>query len=215
MPHVRAALLLPALVVVVALIPVADGAAAAPHRPAVSRLVADTYVDAVDNRFEPTVPRVPRGGQVVFDFVGPVEHHAAADSLLRLYDSGSVAPGGASTSYTFVAAGVYPFTCVFHIAEGMTGRIHVPMRATPTKGSLKRTYTLTWASAEATVGFSYDVRLKRPDHVWRSWRSAVSVRKATYRPHAGKGVYRFQARLRRSDTGDVSLWSDAVTITVG
>ena len=179
------------------------------------RLAPDTHVQALDTRFNPTVPRVPRGGTVVFDFVGPVQHHAASDDLLGLYDSGNVAAGGPSTSYTFVAAGVYPFTCVLHIDQGMAGRIHVPMQATPAKGPLKRTYTLTWASAEATYGFAYDVRVKRPGHAWTGWRSSVIVRKDTYQPHAGTGVYRFQARLRRTDTGDVSLWSDAVTITVG
>jgi plastocyanin len=211
MPRRRVALILSALAVAV-FVPTAGNAAPAPFTPA--RAVADTQIDATDNRFEPTVPQVPRGGTVVFNFVGP-SSHLATDTLLGLYDSGLVPGGGPSTSYTFTAAGVYPFNCFLHIEDGMTGRIHVPMQATPSKGSLKRTYTLTWASAEAAPGFAYDVRLKRPGHTWSDWRSSVTIRKGTYQPHAGKGVYRFQARLRRTDTGDTSLWSDAVSITVG
>ncbi len=154
----------------------------------------------------------------MFDFTGPVDHHQAKDTRLNLYDSPPVEPSGPSFRYTFTAAGVYPFECQLHLDVGMTGRIHVPMRAAPKRGSLRRVYTLTWASVDASAGFAYDVRIKRPRHGWRGWRSEVEVRKATYRPHAGKGVYRFEARLRRtgtSDTGAPSLWSDAVSISVG
>ncbi len=174
-----------------------------------------THVAASDDRFEPTVPRVPRGGTVVFDFTGPVNHHEATDTRLDLYDTDPVAPGGPSFPYTFTAAGVYPFVCPLHLDVGMTGRIHVPMQAAPKRGSLRRVYTLTWASASASAGFAYDVRVKRPKRGWRGWRSGVTGAEATYRPHAGKGMYRFEARLRRTDTGDASLWSDAVSISVG
>jgi len=214
----RITLALFALVVLAALVP-SDARAAGAPRGSLSRIrpriVADTHVQAVDDRFEPTVPQVPRGGTVVFDFVGPINHHAAADSLLGLYDSGSVAAGGPSTSYTFVAAGIYPFTCVFHILEGMTGRIHVPMQAAPAKGSLQRRFTITWASASAQAGFVYDVRLKRPGRPWMLWRSGIKVPTNAFRPHAGTGGYRFAARLRRSDTDAASLWSDDVSIAVG
>lgn len=216
MPSRRVASILPALVLVAASIPAT--AVAGPKvvaQPRQARLVLDTHVDAQDDRFDPTVPRVPRGGAVVFDFVGPSHQHRANDTLLDLYDSGLVSAGGPSVSYTFVAAGVYPFTCDIHADIGMTGRIHVPVSASPAEGSLKRTFTITWASAPAGYGFAYDVRLKRPGRDWIDWRSAVGARNGTFRPHSGKGDYRFEGRLRRTDTGAVSLWSDAATITVG
>ena len=219
MPSRRVAWILPTLVLVAASIPAAAVAfPAALERPVSARqarLVPDTQVDAQDNRFDPTVPRVPRGGAVVFDFVGPSNQHRANDSSLDLYDSGLVSPGGPSLTYTFVAAGVYPFTCDIHADMGMTGRIHVPVSANPAKGPLKRTFTITWASAAAADGFAYDVRLKRPGRDWIDWKSAVSARNGTFQPHAGKGDYRFEGRLRRTDTDAVSLWSDAATITVG
>ena len=171
------------------------------------------HVEVVDYRFDPATVAVGRGGTVVFDFVGPAHHTATDSSGLDLYDSGSVGAGGPSTWFTFNAAGVYPFVCTPH--TGMGGRVEVPMRVAPRSGGLHRTFTITWASADATGNHVYDVRVRRPGKTWKAWRSGVAMRTDSFLPRAGEGRYRFRARMRDVVTGEASRWSAAVSIRVG
>ena len=171
------------------------------------------HVEVVDYRFDPATVGVARGGTVVFDFVGPAHHTATDNSGLDLYDSGSVGAGGPSTWFTFEAAGVYAFVCTPH--TGMGGRVEVPMRAAPRTGGLHRTFTITWASADASGDHVYDVRLRRPGKPWKVWRSGVTMPSDSFVPGAGAGRYRFRARMRDAVSGEASRWSSAVSIRVG
>ena len=121
--------------------------------------------------------------------------------------------GGPSTWFTFEAAGVYSFVCTPH--TGMGGRVEVPMRAAPRSGGLHRTFTITWASADATGDHVYDVRMRRPGKPWKVWRSGVTMRSDSFLPGAGPGRYRFRARMRDVVSGEASRWSAAVSIRVG
>jgi plastocyanin len=171
------------------------------------------HVEVVDYRFDPATVAVGRGGTVVFDFVGPAHHTATDSSGLQLYDSGSVGAGGPRTWFTFEAAGIYSFVCTPH--TGMGGRVEVPMRAAPRSGGLHRTFTIRWASADATGDLVYDVRVRRPGKPWKLWRSGVTMRSDSFLPGAGTGRYRFRARMRDAVTGEASRWSAAVAIRVG
>ena len=97
---------------------------------------ADVHVDVGEYFFAPSTAEVARGGTVVFDFVGGVTHTATDASGLDLYDSGNVAGGGPSFSYTFVAAGEYRFVCSPHPFMG--GRVRVPVRVAPARGDRPR-----------------------------------------------------------------------------
>jgi plastocyanin len=98
-----------------------------------SRDAADAaHVQVHDRYFSPTTVAVPRGGTVVFDFVGDGHHTATDASGLELYDSGLVDGGGPSVSAVFAAAGAYRFTCTPHPSMG--GRVEVPVRAAPASG---------------------------------------------------------------------------------
>ncbi len=171
------------------------------------------HVAVTDFLFDPATVPVGRGGSVVFDFVGPAHHTATDSSGLELYDSGSVGPGGSSTWFTFEAAGVYSFVCTPH--EGMGGRVSVPMRVAPISGGVHRTFTVTWASANAAGARVYDVQVRRPGATWVSWRAGVTASTHDFTPRDGKGRYRFRARLRDVGLGRASRWSAAVTIRVG
>jgi len=171
------------------------------------------HVEVVDFRFDPATVAVGRGSTVVFDFVGPAHHTATDSSGLQLYDSGSVGAGEPSTWFTFEAAGVYAFVCTPHI--GMGGRVEVPMRAAPRSGGSHRTFTITWASADASGNHVYDVRLRRPGKPWKVWRSGVTMGADSFTPGAGAGRYRFRARMRDVGSGEASRWSAAVSIRVG
>jgi hypothetical protein len=164
-----------------------------------------------DDLFDPTTVPVHRGGTVVFDYVG-LQHHTATDSSgLDLYDSGVVNGGDPSTWFSFTGAGVYHFTCTLH--PWMGGRVEVPVRAAPSRGSLNRRFTITWGSAAPPAGLVYDVQIKRPGGDWKSWRDGVLGMSKAFRPDRGTGTYHFRGRMRNA-TGDTSMWSLGAQIRV-
>ncbi|MDH5314032.1 MAG: plastocyanin/azurin family copper-binding protein [Actinomycetota bacterium] len=171
------------------------------------------HVEVGDFYFDPATVPVKRGGSVVFDYVGPAHHTATDNSGLELYDSGSVGAGEPSTWFTFEAAGTYAFICTPHPFMG--GRVSVPMRAAPRTGGVHKRFTLTWASASATGDHVYDVQIRKPGKAWTSWRRGVTMRGDSFTPNAGKGRYRFRARMRDVALGERSRWSAAVAIRVG
>ncbi|MFI5392494.1 MAG: plastocyanin/azurin family copper-binding protein [Myxococcota bacterium] len=171
----------------------------------------EVHVEVADFSFAPTTVALGRGQTVVFDFVGPSHHTATDSSGMGLYDSGSVGAGGPSTSYTFPAAGVYRFTCTPH--PGMGGRVAIPMRVSPASGGLHRTFHVTWAATVAPEGFVYDVQIQKPGRDWADWRNGVVGRKTSFTPNAGKGKYRFRARMRSLDGGE-AFWSAEAVMKV-
>ena len=175
-----------------------------PGIPTPIRTVSETHVEVTDRFFTPTTVPVPRGGTVVFDFVGQDHHTATDDSGMDLYDSGLVDGGGSSFSHTFEAAGAYRFTCTPHPSMG--GRVEVPIRAAPARGRTHDRFVVTWASAAPDDGFVQDVQIRRPGRGWEMWRVGTRARSGSFRPDRGTGVYRFRARLR-NDAGDASFWS--------
>lgn len=173
--------------------------------------VDGTHVEVHDQYFSPTTVPVPRGGTVVFDFVGEGHHTATDHSGLDLYDSGLVDGSGPSMSVDFPAAGAYRFTCTPHPFMG--GRVEVPLRVTPRNGDLGDRFTVTWASAPPPEGLVQVIQIRRPGGIWRVWRDGVAGTSRVFRPDAGAGVYRFRARLR-DGAGSAALWSPEATATV-
>jgi plastocyanin len=196
----------------VALLSASGVPAAASAQPPAASAVTEVHIAAFDNYYVPSSPVVPRGGTVVFDFdTAHIHHSATDDSGLELYDSGDVAGGGPSFSYTFAAAGVYPFYCFFH--PEMRGRVRVPMRIAPARGTKGKTFTLTWASADASAGYGYDVQIHRPGAAWTAFQSTTTTPSTTITPHV-RGTFRFRARLHDTTKGITSDWSDVVLLKV-
>jgi plastocyanin len=173
---------------------------------------ADLHVDVGEYFFAPSTAEVARGGTVVFDFVGGVTHTATDASGLDLYDSGNVAGGGPSFSYTFVAAGEYRFVCSPHPFMG--GRVRVPVRVAPARGDRRGSFTVVWAAAAAAGTHVHDVQIRRPGERWSMWRRGRVHRSAAFVPDAGPGRYRFRARLRDVGLGESSRWSPAASIRI-
>jgi plastocyanin len=203
-------------VLAVATFVVAAGAPASVARAADDRAgpvaAADVHVDVGEYFFAPGTAEVARGGTVVFDFVGGVTHTATDASGLDLYDSGNVPGGGPSFSYTFVAAGEYRFVCSPHPFMG--GRVRVPVRAAPARGGRRDSFTVVWAAAAAVGNHVHDVQIRRPGERWSMWRRGRVHRSAPFVPDAGRGRYRFRARVRDVGLGESSRWSPATTIRV-
>jgi hypothetical protein len=169
-------------------------------------------VEVSDDGFTPSTVDVSRGGTLIFDHLGPSDHTATDATGMVLYDSGSVDGTSPPTWYTFEAAGVYPFTCMLH--PWMTGRARVPIRAAPASGPPAKRRTVTWAAGIAPDGFVYDVQIRRPGRSWTSWKRGVTTASARFTPDAGRGTYRFRARLREVDVAE-SRWSPPVAIHAG
>ncbi len=172
---------------------------------------AEVHVDALDDHFLPSLVSVKRGGTVVWDFTGLRTHSATDESGLDLYDSGLVAPGGSSFSFTFESAGTYRFVCTLH--EGMDGRISVPMRASPKEGSIDETFTVRWSKTDASPGFVFDVRIRVKKGVWQIWQDGVTFANAVFHPGV-VGKVRFAGRLRSLSSGATSEWSEPIPIRV-
>lgn len=170
------------------------------------------HVEVRDDYFLPAAVDIPRGGTIVFDHLGPSHHTATDGTGMGLYDSGSVDETSPPTWYTFEAAGMYRFVCVFH--AHMSGRAYVPVRAAPATGRASRPRTITWATGPAPDGFVYDVQIRRPGAGWTPWRMRVVKRAASFRADAGTGRYRFRARLHESGVA-ASGWSRPAMIEVG
>ncbi len=202
------------LALATAMVLVAIPASAAPparEAGALSGPAADaTHVEVHDGTFSPTTVPIPRGGTVIFDFVGD-DHHTATDaSGLHLYDSGLVDGKGTSISFAFQAAGAYRFTCTPHPTMG--GRVEVPVRAAPRRGNVGDDFTVTWAAAPPAEGFVQDVQVRAPGARWTTWRDGVVGTGRAFRPRDA-GVYRFRARLRDASAAS-SAWSAPADITV-
>ena len=109
----------------------------------------------------------------------------------------------ATFSRRFYSAGTFGYHCAIH--PSMTGRIRVPMQATPRTGG----GVLVWALASGT----FDVQIERPGSTtWRPFRTGTTARGTTFlTTHAGR--YHFRSR-RHGPLGD-SGWSPAVSLLVG
>ncbi|MBI2906851.1 MAG: cupredoxin domain-containing protein [Chloroflexi bacterium] len=101
---------------------VLPGAVAAPQAQQAS-------VSLVDNRMEPQNLTVTVGTRVTWTNNGALPHTVTSDT--GLFNSGTLT-AGQTFSYTFNAAGAFPYNCNFHRAGGMVGTITVQAAPQPT-----------------------------------------------------------------------------------
>ena len=98
----------------------------------------------------------------------------------------------------------------------MTGRLRVPILATPGTARLGTTFAIRWAAPSAALptGRVFDVQRRRPGTTtYAAWRSGVTSKAANLTP-TRRGTYAFRARVRRPLNGATSLWSAPATIRV-
>ncbi len=166
-------------------------------------------VTVANYAFTPSIAKIAQGQTVEWDFQGPASHTATDTTGMGLYSSGPMGPGE-MFSHEFDYAGTFTFHCALHPLL-MMGAAKVPILAT--KGIYGRT-TVTWASAAPTVGFVFDVQVKKPGvKGWHPWKAGTTLETAPYTPK-GSGTYRFRARLRETSNGKASGWSPAASVKV-
>jgi plastocyanin len=137
---------------------------------------------------------------------GNIERHNVRQDV-GLFDSGepvSSNPAGFSVS---ASAGSFPYFCSIHL--GMEGDVNVrPVLGASDTG--QGPIPVVWASAEATIGDSYDVRF-RARKKWKKWKRDTSRLSGVFgkkkKPVKVKGGRRYEFQARSRDGKDRSEWS--------
>lgn len=167
-------------------------------------------VSVTDGGLSPTVVSGPAGVTVRWSFGGSSPHRVADGTGLGLFDSGLRAPA-TTFSTTVTVAGSYPYT----VDGSVAGNIAVPIRTGPPAGGTSAIYMVTWASLRPSPGMVADIQVKRPGSTgFVDWRVGSTVASGTFKPDAGKGIYEFRARLRRTSDGVATGWSPTAIITI-
>jgi plastocyanin len=176
-------------------------------------------VSIADTGFVPASVTVAQGTTITWTNRGTRSHTATDSTGMRLFASGTLAVG-ASYSFTFAAAGVYPYRSAVPEPSPLTGRVKVPLRVSPSTGGTTTSFAVTWASGVPPSGYVEDVqeRFKACAScawgAWTSWKSGQTAVSASFVPSHGKGTYAFRARIRKLSNGTASNWSPVTSITV-
>jgi plastocyanin len=143
------------------------------------------------------------------------EHNVRQDD--RLFFSGE--PTDSPINYAINAsAGSYHYFCELHFDEGMTGRVKVkPVRDPDPSG---RPFTVIWANPGTNTGGAFDVRFKRGNDDWKTWKNHTEKFRGVFgrnrqpiRVRANK-VYKFQVRSERaSNHARRSDWSPTLRVS--
>jgi hypothetical protein len=174
--------------------------------------VVGAVVQVSDTGISPRlIPDFDAGKQVEFDFLGPSTHSVVDSNGLGLINSGPKGIGG-TYLVKLPGAGNYDYKDGYSSA---TGTIKVPMDVTPKSGSVRTTFTVTWAAGPPPAGFVYDVQIKRPGSSnYINWKMGQLAPAATYVPTSGPGTYSFHARLTKTSTGKHTQFCTPFSITV-
>jgi plastocyanin len=173
--------------------------------------VTSVDVSVTDFQFTPRNVDAAQGQTVRWNFNGPSDHSVTDSSGMGLFDSGIRAPGS-TYSFSFVGAGRYPFRCQLH--PSMTGSVQVPVLVSPASGVASTVFTVTWGSAPAPAGYTFEVEVRRPGAAsWVRWMVGTSPG-AAFTPDGGPGTYEFRARLRNVTNNRAPAFSAPSAIQV-
>jgi plastocyanin len=165
--------------------------------------------------FSPKTASVPRGATAMWKNTGTVNHTTTSDTTMPLaWDSGTLTVGS-TFSFVFTAAGMYTYHCSFHGSLGMVGTVSVPLKASPSSGTVGTLFTITVASANATGTRVYDIQMKVPGGTFQNWKTGITAKSVTFNSAGmATGTYQFQSRLRDTATGKTTLYSSPKSIMV-
>ena len=169
------------------------------------------YVEVGATVIEPDPPRLQLGSAISWEFAGPAAQSVTDGSGMGLFDSG-VQSFFSSFSFTFTAAGTYPFRST---TSTLAGSIKVVPALSSSSVAVGSPVTVTWASTTPAPGYAFDVRYHRDGSAsWTTWQSQVANVSADYVPNRA-GKYSFEARLVNAATvpATASDWSSPVIVT--
>jgi plastocyanin len=175
-----------------------------------SAATEDISIVSPTKGFSPKTVKDPFGTTFRWTNEDSIGHTTTQDSPLALWDSGTIAADG-RFSTTIDPAGTFAYHCSIH--PGMTGKIKVPVQASPDSGGTSTSFTISVADAAAPSGFTYDVQKKKDDGSWKDWKTGITSASVTFDPKKA-GTYRFRARLTRSSNDAHSGWSPSDSVDV-
>lgn len=162
--------------------------------------------------FSPTVRSIARGDRVRWSNEGSTPHDVASRLAGYFASPGGIGglTGGEAYARTFVSAGTFRYVCRLHEAEGMTGRVVVPIAVRVLTGPTR--FRVVVASEAIDGRWRHVVQVRAPGS--SSWRTLVTTTAAsvTYRPQR-RGMYEFRSAVRDTRTGSISGFSPVVVRT--
>jgi plastocyanin len=170
-------------------------------------------VAIIDRSFQPADTSVQLNGSVTWRNKNRVAHTSSSDPVF-LWNSGRLDRGQTFT-FTFVTAGTFPYRCFYH-PKVMRGTVAVSMRAKPSEGPVGSVFRIIWATADPGTDFEYNVRVTDANGAtFHAWKTGVAhdVLSGRFKPTQA-GVYQFESQLERVSTGETSLVSPVLSITV-
>jgi plastocyanin len=177
--------------------------------PATASAATTTTVKMDNSRaYHPSAVTIALGDSVRWKVkAGTFEQHdVEALKPAKFFDSGSAGgmQAGDKLLVTFASAGVYPFVCIEHSGDGMSGVVTVPIRVTRVGSPEKFKITIGSAAIPSGQPWERVVEVDLPTAgtnfvAFKTTRSA-SVK---YTPSA-TGTYRFRAYLKSTVSSDRS-----------
>jgi plastocyanin len=173
---------------------------------------AATVSISIVNQFAGFSPKTAKGAiGTTFKWTNndSITHTTTQNAPLSLWNRSLMS--GHSFSKTINFAGSYPYHCTIH--KNMTGTVKVPIRVSPSSGSVGASFSVIVAAVTAPAGMVYDIQRRKGTGSWTAWKTGIKAMKATFRP-ASKGTWSFRSRVRRTSNGARSGWSPARSISV-
>jgi streptogramin lyase len=142
--------------------------------------------------------------------------HGISDATgMGLFSTPNGIPVGGNFTFTFTAAGTYPYDDPF--GAGHQGQVSVPISVQSVVGAPAA--QVTWAAADPPAGFVFNVQVEPPGSgAFVPWQTGVTSLSATLGPGdplwAGPGTYQFQAQLENAANGASSGFSLPGSITL-
>ena len=152
------------------------------------------YVSITDSGITPSALAVAQGTTVQWNFFGPSSSSVTDNTGMGLFSSGPKAPVSYHR-FTYIGAGTYGVVDALH----HTGTVKVALKAAPASGTVSTPFTITWSSAVAPAGFTFDVQVLRPgSSTWSNWLTGQTAKSGVFTPDAGAGTYQFRALMRNA-----------------
>jgi plastocyanin len=182
-----------------------------------SALATTQNVSIVNFAFNPSTLTASQGDSVKWtNTTTTTTHTTTSDSTnpnattgLSLWDHTLAA--GQTFTFAFTAAATYTYHCSIH--PFMTASISIAPVAKPSSGPVGTTFKILVATVGAVAPFVYDIQRKVGAGTFKDWRIGITNRSVKF-VSTKANTFQFQARVRNTTTGGVSMYSPPVTVTV-
>lgn len=170
---------------------------------------APLSVSARDNAFEPANTKARIGQEVMWTNAASAQdaHNVREDR--KIFYSGFAGSIELSFSRVF-SAGTFHYFCERHGFRrgGMDGTVKVPVKLLAAPAGPN--FTVAWATSASNTGSKYRIHYRIGSGRWKTWKSATSALRATFKGAVAGKRYTFRAKSLEGDAA--SKWSPLASI---